>query len=445
MKVTYVTRTCRTEISRSHDQYKELDRLCFLSKNLYNAALYIERQTYFNSNTKESIINYNTLYNYMKDSNPDYLAMKNVHSKLAQNIIRHIATTMSSFKKSLLDYKRNKDKYKGEPRLPRYKHKTAGRFLLSYDYQSLSIKDNKIRAKTDIGYLEFKIPEYLEGMTLPSNKIYLDSQESNLELRQLRVIPSSLHRYIVEIIYIKKIAIPDIKSRDYPRVASIDLGVNNLATIVTNISNESPLIISGRYLKSYNKNFNKKLADLKSKAMTSNKLYTTNRIKNLYSSRTRYFSTNLHQISSYIVNYLKDKQISTLLIGYNKSWKNNSQLSKKVNQTFIQIPYRKLISLLEYKCYESGITVYLINESYTSGTSFLDNESPSQENYNIKRRIHRGIFKTNTGSLINSDVNASLQIMHKVYSKLKSSDIPGLSVFNPITIILPKVFQKSKI
>ena len=96
---------------------------------------------------------------------------------------------------------------------------------------------------------------------------------------------------------------------------------------------------------------------------------------------------------------------------------------------------------IEYKCYEVGITVYLVNESYTSGTSFLDNESPSQENYNIQRRIHRGIFKTNTGLLINSDVNESLQIMHKVYPTLKPSDIPGLSVFNPITIILPKVFS----
>ena len=445
MKTTYVTRTCRTEISRSNDQYKELDRLCFLSKNLYNAALYIERQTYFNPDTKESIVNYTTLYNYMKDSNPDYLAMKKVHSKLAQNIVRHVATTMYSFKKSLLDYEKNKNKYKGEPRLPGYKHKTAGRFLLSYNYQSLSIKDNKIRVKTDTGHLEFKIPRYLEGMVLPSNKISLDSEDSTLELKQLRIIPSSFHRYTIEIVYMKRITIPDIKSHDYPRVASIDLGVNNLATIVTNISKESPIIISGRYIKSYNKNFNKKLADLKSKATIHNKLYTTNKIKNLYSSRDRYFNTNMHQLSSYIVNYLKAKQISILLIGYNKYWKNNSQLSNKVNQTFIQIPHRKLISLIQYKCYEVGISIYILNESYTSGTSFLDNESPSQENYNIKRRIHRGMFKTNTGLLINSDVNASLQIMHKQYPKLKASDIPGLSVFNPITIILPKVFQKSKV
>ena len=71
-----------------------------------------------------------------------------------------------------------------------------------------------------------------------------------------------------------------------------------------------------------------------------------------------------------------------------------------------------------------GIAVITTNESYTSQTSFLDGESPIKENGNIarkeagkkpfKRRIKRGLFKSDKGILINSDVNSALQIIKKV-------------------------------
>lgn len=36
-------------IKKSDTRYKELDNICFLSKNLYNATLYAFRQHYFNT------------------------------------------------------------------------------------------------------------------------------------------------------------------------------------------------------------------------------------------------------------------------------------------------------------------------------------------------------------------------------------------------------------
>ena len=36
-------------IKQSNNYYKELDNLCYLSKNLYNSALYAIRQHYFNT------------------------------------------------------------------------------------------------------------------------------------------------------------------------------------------------------------------------------------------------------------------------------------------------------------------------------------------------------------------------------------------------------------
>ena len=74
-----------------------------------------------------------------------------------------------------------------------------------------------------------------------------------------------------------------------------------------------------------------------------------------------------------------------------------------------------LIEQIEYKAQEVGIEVIRTEESYTSGTSFVDNEEPIREYYNKSRRVHRGLFKSNKGITINSDLNGAYQIMKKVF------------------------------
>jgi putative transposase len=73
--------------------------------------------------------------------------------------------------------------------------------------------------------------------------------------------------------------------------------------------------------------------------------------------------------------------------------------------------------MLEYKCKEAGITLRLQQESYTSGTSFLDNEAPTAENYDASRRKTRGSFEHHNPdfktSTINADINAAYQILSK--------------------------------
>ena len=84
------------------------------------------------------------------------------------------------------------------------------------------------------------------------------------------------------------------------------------------------------------------------------------------------------------------------------------------NQNFTYIPYEMLIKQLAYKCENVGIRFIETEESYTSGTSFLDGELPCKENYDKSRRVKRGLFQSKQG-LINSDVNGSLQIIRKVF------------------------------
>ena len=138
----------------------------------------------------------------------------------------------------------------------------------------------------------------------------------------------------------------------------------------------------------------------------------------------------MDEASKYIVENCLAIGIKTVIIGKNDSQKQNSKL-----KNFVQIPYNLFIQKLAYKCKESGIELILTEESYTSGTSFLDDEMPIKENYNIRRRIKRGLFRSNKGKLINADVNAAYQIMKKVFSDvIKLGDI-GL-VMNPVQVNL---------
>ena len=108
-----------------------------------------------------------------------------------------------------------------------------------------------------------------------------------------------------------------------------------------------------------------------------------------------------------------------IIIGQNKGWKQEVNLKSQTNQNFTQIPFAKFIQMIQYKAEEKGIAVTLTEESYTSGTSFIDNEQPTKEFYNKSRRKHRGMFKSNKGILINADLNGAYQIMKNYYSKVK--------------------------
>lgn len=238
-------------------------------------------------------------------------------------------------------------------------------------------------------------------------------------LIQVRFVPKGTC-YVMEIIYEVEI---DNNIIDIPnRVCSIDLGVNNFVTMTNNIGLR-PIIINGKGIKSINQYYNKRLANEKSRLMKRNDKFYSKKLDSITFKRFKRIKNYIHNTSSLIINYCIDNNIDTIVIGINKEWKQESILNRKSNQHFIQIPYSMLIGQLEYKGVDNGIKIRTNNESYTSGTSFLDNEEPIKENYNKSRRVKRGLFKTNTGRLINSDVNGSLQIMKKAFSDTISYEI----------------------
>ena len=92
----------------------------------------------------------------------------------------------------------------------------------------------------------------------------------------------------------------------------------------------------------------------------------------------------------------------------------------------------------------------LINESYTSGCSCLDGEKVGKNTYNKKRRIFRGMFRSNQGILINADINGAYNILYKflktsaksiseyvVYSKLKANNMYNGTMASPRMVCTP--------
>ena len=157
------------------------------------------------------------------------------------------------------------------------------------------------------------------------------------------------------------------------------------------------------------------LAKLRSKLEKRNKQKTSKRIRRLTEKRNNKINDYLHKASRKIINFCQEHLISAIVIGKNKNWKQKSKMSDKNNQNFIQIPFARFIELIKYKAEEQGIKVISTEESYTSGTSFIDDENPVKENYNKSRRKYRGLFKSNSGIEINADLNGAYQILKKVF------------------------------
>ena len=68
---------------------------------------------------------------------------------------------------------------------------------------------------------------------------------------------------------------------------------------------------------------------------------------------------------------------------------------------------------MTYKAELDGRSVIQQNERYTSGVSAFDLEPINKKFYNKTRRIQRGLFRTESGLLVNADVNGSLNILRK--------------------------------
>lgn len=454
-----ISRVEKHLIKKSHNLFKKIDEMSFTTKNLYNYANYLIRQVFITTNrlsrgedvreeqlellryvnAKVDDFNVNrennlrkkqdkgkdlekkfVTYSYFSENHKymsyefvDFITKENENygllmAQTAQQTLKELDSNWKSFFESIKDWRINPHKYKGIPKIPKYKDK-KGRGNVCFTNQS---------CKRNFGYIKF--PKCLDGFLLKTKTID--------NLQQVRIKPLG-GAYVVEVVTSREFKKLEIENKN---IASIDLGLDNFATITNNIG-EKPVVINGRTIKSFNQYYNKKLAKMKSSLKKRHNKDWSNKLDILNNKRYRKIQDYMHKASRLIISWCTENNIDTLVVGKNDGWKQKVDLGKKTNQKFVQIPHSQFVKKLEYKCQDAEIKLILAEESYTSGTSFLDNELPDKENYNKSRRVKRGLFKSDEGILINADVNGSYQIMKKVFPKAFADGIEGVGL-HPVRI-----------
>lgn len=378
------------------NDYEILCSLCHLSKNMYNETLYEVRQYFFNNG---EYLNYYNAWNKLKNDSWNY---KRLPSQVAQQTMKNVDKAFQSFFKLVEKSREGKyDSNKISP--PNYLDKD-GFYLLDFSNQMFQIKDDHLRIgvpkkfREEFGYdqKDIKIPFTYEEVR-------------NKDIKRLQILPKGDAEYFeYRLVYEEE---KEPIETDDNTFLSIDLGIDNLATCVDHSGHS--FIVDGRKLKSINRWYNKEIAKLRSIKDKQDIEGDTKRIKELFKDRRNKIHDYLNKAVHKIIEHCKENRIETVLVGDGKNWKQNVNMGNKNNQNFVQIPFDTFKQKLKHKCEHHEIRFELVNESYTSKCSFLDEESVEHHKDYIGTRVERGLFKTGDDILINSDVNGALNIAKK--------------------------------
>jgi putative transposase len=370
-------------IDKNHSLFKEAESLCFLSNNLFNYANYIIRKKLFKTG---EYLNYNAIQKQCQ-STPDYTALP---AKVSQQVLLRLHESGPGFFAANKEYKQHPDKFKSAPRIPKYKHKTLGRNVITYTSQAVSKSALK------------------KGLIHQSQtQIFLATHVK--EVCQVRIVPG-IYRYQIEIVYFKPVS---LERRVTGTIAGIDIGLNNLATLTENQPGFKPLIINGKPLKSINVYYHKNKASLQFKWQPEIK--TSHRLRRLTHKRNCKIDNYLHSASRSIINHRAANSRETLVIAKNDCGQTGRNLGKKTNQNMVSIPDAKFIEMLTYTAQLVETNVVLVTEEYTSKCSFLDNEPLWKQDSYQGRGIKSGLFRDRNGTLINAYVKGSLNIIRKAF------------------------------
>ncbi len=316
-----------------------------------------------------------------------------------------------SYFNALREYRENPRKFRAKPNVPGYKRKN-GEFIVIFTNQQCRIKNGRLwfPRSTNLSPIKTRI---------------------STKIREVRIVPLGVC-YKIEIVYGKEEK--DLKLNKY-NILSIDLGLNNLTTVVNN-KGLKPFVVKGRVVKSINQYYNKQLARYRSVENRKGNFRDTKQIQKLHITRNNKIRDVFHKLSRIIVNYSKEHNIGTIIIGYNEHWKQNANLGRTTNQNFVQVPFSDLVQNILYKATLLGIAVRLQDEPYASKCSFLDPEPIEKRGTYAGKRISRGLFRSANGTIINADVNASYNIMRKaVPNSIVDDGIEGVGL-HPMLVVI---------
>ena len=373
------------KIYKSHPAYSKLDHMSRKANNLYNQCVYLAKNS---ENLSEDLKNLDKVMKSFPDEHDNYRSLG--YASCAQQILRLFCQNLQNYFVSIKDYKKNPEKYTGQPRFPKYR-KSGERFQVIFTNQA---------AKFDGRTMNIASKTFENKLTI---RLRTDSVK---KLCQVVFAPRNDY-FLVYVIYEAE---DPVISQNSNKVAAIDIGLSNLAAVT--FSDQYEPILYRSDLMKINKDFNRLTAKYVSILKKTQNKQASKRRTRLSEKRAGLIEDRLHKISRAIIDDLSHRGVSTVIVGKNTGQKIGNKL-----KNFVQVPLFRLIGMIKYKAELAGIKFIQVEESYTSGSSFLDNELPTKDFYNKDRRKFRGLFLSNGLKRINADVNASFQIMKKIYEK----------------------------
>ena len=369
-------------------EYEIVKRLTKLSKNLYNFALYIERQFFF---LNHGYLPFKRMYHEVK-TNENFRLLP---PQSARATTRMAEKAIKSFLRILGE--RKKGNYNRPVRLPQYLPKD-GHMVCVMPKEMLRKKGDKIRCTLGRRFQE-KYGEMYLWLPLPK-------RIADKEIKEIRLVPRYNATYF-EVHYIYEDNQEDVELElDYDQYLGIDLGLNNFATCVD--TSGTSFIIEGRGLKSYNRWWNKQKAKLQSQYDRQG-IKTGKKMAWLLWKRKNVMNNYMNQAVAHIIRHCIDNRIGNIVIGELKEIKQNINLGRRNNQNFSYIPFGIFKRKLRGKAERYGIEIHEVDERDTSKTCSVCGVKKDSN------RKHRGLYVCNEcGSVLNADVNGAINIIRKV-------------------------------
>lgn len=390
----------RILIKPSDTNYRAVARICREAKTVFNCANYLMRKSFFDG----KLIPWATADKLLKRGFSEHPSYSELPAVMSQAIIKRLGSDWSGYFAALSEWKKNSSRFKAKPKMPGYSSRSKTAVMPFKDMSCLN------------GQLMFPKKAGLAPITVHccKNQV-LKAKGDEKVIQEIRFVPHG-SCYWLEVVYEKRSADADrMKSvlLDKKKHLGIDLGINNLATLVSDQPGFRPVLINGQVVKSVNHLYNRDVAKLRSKGHKT--LIEAKSVK-----RFCWINDHFHKASRLVIQTCLDHDLGTLVIGHNPGWKQDVNIGKVNNQKFVSIPHAKLIEQIRYKAEEYGIQVIVREESYTSKASALDldpvpnyDSTGGAKHRFSGRRIKRGLYHASNGQQLNADVNGALNILRK--------------------------------
>ena len=357
---------------------------------------------------KKWFLSYNTLDAIFKfTDNPVY---KRMNSQVNQNAIRKVIAAWEGYFESLKQYKTNPAGYTGKPKIPGYKNTEESTAWFSKQVAKLKEEDGK-------SYLQFVNQK--ERFCIGKTSTYKGLQYVKTEIKPV------YGRYCLLVTFDD-----NVKAVEPPvnpeRILGLDPGVNNFLGVSNNFG-AVPFVIKGGAVKSVNQRFNKRrsalLSALTKGSDSQHSVKYSEQLNTLSKKRDSFMRDYFYKCAWYVCRYAQAAGVEVIVMGHNEGQKQEITLVDKNNQHFVAIPYLKFITILKTVAAKCGIAVVVREESYTSRASLLDmDDIPTyKQGDDVKyqfsgKRIHRGLYRSENGTVMNADINGAANILRKEYT-----------------------------